>query len=809
MSDIYNTIKTAKDKSDVVKNNKVAKFAYTDAAYTGDIANGVSSYDFAAEQNVPLASGTDLNETVLSKGVRSQAASLPRNSINHFFGRVSYNLNKVVDWINLFMVSMLRSIAMNGSRYTATTPYQQFDTCTFVDDTTDNKVRYFVRFSVSPAELIGAAPLIGGVVNTTHWRELNAPLISPAFTGVPTAPTASLGTNNTQIATTAFSKAAIDAHNAETSVHGATALATASRMILRDAAGRAKVAAPSADEDIARKDTVDAVGSSLSSHIGATAAGVHGSASAATVNTLIHRDAAGRAKITAPAAADDIARKDTVDAVGTLLSNHEGLSSAHNATSAETASRIMMRDAAGRSRVNEPIALLDIATRSFVEKYLSRLTFLAPVRVATTANITLSATQTIDGIALVIGNRVLVKNQSTPSQNGVWLVQSAGWTRATDFDTNAEILDTFIEVSEGTVNNGKIFVSVSEQITVGTTAISFVEVLVSTKGHASKFMLRDSAGRSQVATPSAAADIATKGYADGLVGSGSIPIMSLNINGGTASAAIADANLIIIDQGANGTNRKSTFTQVWAWIVAKAVGAVSTILTSNLTASRALHSDGSGKVAVSAATATELGYLSGVTSAIQTQITSHNGLTNPHSATNLPTALRLVLRDSAGRAQFYSPLNASDAATKGYVDTFDCPTTYQEYFNSSATYVPAAMAVGEIRKFFIAAKPTNSTLRTVTFQLPAGGSYLIENIENSLIRQMSSSGEDNLSNLIASYPINGLQISSLTRATFVLSSLNFLEMAVIGVAGGTNIGSLSLVNNNRHGIIFLKIKRIS
>ncbi len=69
-------------------------------------------------------------------------------------------------------------------------------------------------------------------------------------------------------------------------------------------------------------------------------------------------------------------------------------------------------------------------------------------------------------------------------------------------------------------------------------------------------------------------------------------------------------------------NRKSLLSRVWTYISGKLTGAVSTIVTSNLTASVALVSDASGKVAVSAVSAVELGYLDGVTSAIQAQINS-------------------------------------------------------------------------------------------------------------------------------------------------------------------------------------------
>ena len=92
----------------------------------------------------------------------------------------------------------------------------------------------------------------------------------------------------------------------------AVAAPTASAVVLRDSAGRAQVAAPSAAADIARKDTVDAVSTSLTTHAALTTA--HGSTSAATASAIIQRDASGRAQVAAPSAAADIARKADVDA---------------------------------------------------------------------------------------------------------------------------------------------------------------------------------------------------------------------------------------------------------------------------------------------------------------------------------------------------------------------------------------------------------------------------------------------------------------------------------------------------------------
>jgi hypothetical protein len=93
----------------------------------------------------------------------------------------------------------------------------------------------------------------------------------------------------------------------------------------------------------------------------------------------------------------------------------------------------------------------------------------ALVRVATTANITLSGTQTIDGVAVVANDLVLVKDQSTGSQNGVYLVQAGAWVR-TLMTTTQQMRDRLVVVTAGTVNGGSIWQCVTSNPTVGTTA---------------------------------------------------------------------------------------------------------------------------------------------------------------------------------------------------------------------------------------------------------------------------------------------------------------------------------------------------
>lgn len=122
-----------------------------------------------------------------------------------------------------------------------------------------------------------------------------------------------------------------------------------------------------------------------------------------------------------------------------------------------------------------------LATTEFVTAAVdaarSGLDVKASVKVATTENITLSNTQTVDGVALSVGDRVLVKDQSTASQNGIYVVSSAAWARATDADADAEVtagMFTFVE--QGTVNADAGFVlSTDGPIVVGTTALTFTQ----------------------------------------------------------------------------------------------------------------------------------------------------------------------------------------------------------------------------------------------------------------------------------------------------------------------------------------------
>lgn len=106
-----------------------------------------------------------------------------------------------------------------------------------------------------------------------------------------------------------------------------------------------------------------------------------------------------------------------------------------------------------------------------------------PCRVATTANITLSGEQTIDGVAVVTDDRVLVMNQTAGSENGIYIADTGAWRRSKDFNKTKDIkTGTMVNVTGGTVGNGWWQVSTTGDITVGTTSIAFSRVFGASSG---------------------------------------------------------------------------------------------------------------------------------------------------------------------------------------------------------------------------------------------------------------------------------------------------------------------------------------
>jgi hypothetical protein len=133
----------------------------------------------------------------------------------------------------------------------------------------------------------------------------------------------------------------------------------------------------------------------------------------------------------------------------------------------------------GNLRAGTPSASNDVATKNYVDSAVSSdIYWKEPVRVASTANIDLSsAPAAIDGVTLSTDDRILVKDQSTASQNGLYQFAGSGsaMSRTSDCDSAAEINGAAVFVKEGTTNADQGFVQTSEVVSLGSDSVSFVQ----------------------------------------------------------------------------------------------------------------------------------------------------------------------------------------------------------------------------------------------------------------------------------------------------------------------------------------------
>jgi hypothetical protein len=199
-----------------------------------------------------------------------------------------------------------------------------------------------------------------------------------------------------------------------------------------------------------------------------------------------------------------------------------------------------------------PAAATDIANKQYVDYYAAGLSWKAPVTVASTANIpTLSGLLTVDTITLVAGETVLVKNQSTAADNGIYVASSGAWTRSPGADVWDEFIGAIVFVVEGTQAGSAWFCTAQPGGTLGTTAINWSNFSVASTYTAGTGLTL--AGTQFSITPVGAAG--TYGSAS------SVPVFITNASGQVTSVtntAISIANTAVSGLGTMSTQNANT-----------------------------------------------------------------------------------------------------------------------------------------------------------------------------------------------------------------------------------------------------------
>ena len=363
-----------------------------------------------------------------------------------------------------------------------------------------------------------------------------------------------------------------------------------------------------------------------------------------------------------------------------------------------------------------PSGATDIVNKQYVDYFAAGLSWKQPAAVGTTANITLSGLQTIDGYTTLAGDRVLVKNQTNPAQNGIYIASTTAWTYASDANTWAKYIGAVIFVDGGSTQVGSAWYSTAQLGgTLGITALNWSNLAFSTVYYAgtgltltgNTFSITNtgvSAGSYGSANQTLTANVNAQGQLTSLSAQ-NIAISNSQVSGlGTLSTQ--NANSVSITGGSiNGTSIGAS---------TPSTGAFTTLGGTTITASTQFTGPGTGltgtastlNIGGNAATATSAG--SATTATTATNLAG--GLANyiPYQTAANTTSF---LAPSTGVLQYNSGLTYTTTPTLTGTNFSGIPNG--ALLNSSITIGSTSISLGS----------TASTLTSVTMATPTISSY--------------------------------------------------------------------------------------
>jgi hypothetical protein len=328
----------------------------------------------------------------------------------------------------------------------------------------------------------------------------------------------------------------------------------------------------------------------------------------------------------------------------------------------------------------------DAVNKDYADALSNGLSWKTSVIAATTGNITLSGAQTIDGVGVVATQRVLVKNQAAPEDNGIYIVSAGAWTRSADMDSTTpvnEINGAAVFVEDGTVNADTAWVQTANVTVLGTDPVIFTQFAGAgsyTAGNGLQLVGNQFSLIAPVSVANGGTGTSTApSNGQLLIGNGTGYTLStltagtgISVTNGAGSITVANTGVVSIagttDQiTASASTGAVTLSIPSTFIAPGSIRATTTLTVDTLTANGALYATTGGEI-VSTAALTDGQILIGDTGStpVATTITAGAGVTVTNGAGSITIAAdtsTLVTTFSAGTTGFTPGSPTSGAIT--------------------------------------------------------------------------------------------------------------------------------------------------